>query len=178
MPLKGQMRRKAAPTMRNRGKTASSAIDSIDASILNVLQRNNRITTEKLAVQVGLSATACQRRIKKLRKDGVIEGDVSIVSAKAVGRRLAMMVLVSLERERTDIIDRFKQAIRATPEIMSGYYVTGDADFVLIITAADMEEFEQFTRRFFYKNQDIKGFKTMVIMDRVKTGFFIPISAN
>jgi Lrp/AsnC family leucine-responsive transcriptional regulator len=172
------MRRKAAPPARNRGKTALRSIDGIDASILNLLQRNNRVTTEKLALQVGLSPTACQRRIKKLRMAGIIEGDVSIISPKAVGRRLAMMVLVSLERERTDIIDRFKQAIRATPEIMSGYYVTGDADFVLIVTAADMEEFEQFTRRFFYKNQDIKGFKTMVIMDRVKTGFFIPIAAN
>lgn len=172
------MRRKPASLEKNRGKSASKSIDSIDAAILNQLQRNNRITTEALALQVGLSPTACQRRIKRLRKTGVIEGDVSIVSPKAVGRRLAMMVLVSLERERTDIIDRFKQAIRSTPEIMSGYYVTGEADFVLIITAADMEEFEQFTRRFFYKNQDIKGFKTMVIMDRVKTGFFVPIEVG
>ena len=172
------MRRKAASQVRNHGKAALKRIDGIDASILNQLQRNNRVTTEKLALQVGLSPTACQRRIKRLRKAGIIEGDVSIVAPKAVGRRLAMMVLVSLERERTDIIDRFKQAIRATPEIMSGYYVTGEADFVLIVTAADMEEFEQVTRRFFYKNQDIKGFKTMVIMDRVKTGFFIPITAN
>jgi Lrp/AsnC family leucine-responsive transcriptional regulator len=169
------MRRKTASQDNTRRKTALQRIDKIDAAILNQLQRNNRVTMDFLAQLVGLSPTACQRRVKKLRKNGVIEGDVAIVSPKAVGRQLAMMVLVSLERERADIIDQFKQSIRSTPEVMSGYYVTGEADFVLIITSADMEEFEQFTRRFFYKNQDIKGFKTLVIMDRVKTGFFVPV---
>lgn len=169
------MSRKTASLTSKRRKAASIRIDAIDAVILDHLQRNNRITTDALALEVGLSSTACQRRIKRLRTGGVIEGDVSVVSPKAVGRHLAMMVLVSLERERTDIIDRFKQAIRATSEVMSGYYVTGEADFVLVVTARNMEEYEQFTRRFFYENQDIKGFKTLVIMDRVKTGFFMPV---
>ena len=86
-----------------------------------------------------------------------------------------MLVLVSLERERADIVDKFKAAIRSTPEVMIGYYVTGDADFVLLITAKDMEDYERFTRRFFYENHDIKGFKTMVVMDRVKASFALPI---
>lgn len=127
---------------------------------------------------VGLSATAVQRRLKRLREDGTIEADVSIVKPKALGRPIAMMVLVSLERERLDIIDRFKQAIRQTPEVMNGYYVTGDADFILIVTSRSMEDYETFTRQFFYDNPDIKGFKTMVIMDRVKTGFSIPIDLD
>ena len=59
---------------------------------------------------------------------------------------------------------------------MTGYYVTGDSDFVLVVTARDMEDFEQFTRRFFYENPDIRGFKTMVVIDRVKAGFALPIS--
>ncbi|CDZ40791.1 Hypothetical protein NGAL_HAMBI1145_55650 [Neorhizobium galegae bv. officinalis] len=59
---------------------------------------------------------------------------------------------------------------------MIGYYVTGDADFILIITATDMEDYEQFTRRFFYENYDIRTFKTMVVMDRVKANFSVPIA--
>lgn len=98
----------------------------------------------------------------------MIEADVSIVAPKAVGRPMLMFVLVSLERERADIVDRFKAAIRSTPGIMSGLYVTGEADFVLLVSAKDMEDYEQFTQRFFYKNHDIKGFKTVVVMDRVK----------
>lgn len=150
-------------------------LDGIDFRILRALQANNRLTSEQLGSLAGLSPTACQRRIKRLREEKVIEGDVSIISPKAVGRSLTTLVQVSLERERADIIDRFKAAIRATPEIMMGFYVTGDADFVLVVSARDMEDFEQFTRRFFYENPDIKGFKTMVVIDRVKAGFALPI---
>ncbi|MCP1835590.1 Lrp/AsnC family leucine-responsive transcriptional regulator [Bradyrhizobium sp. USDA 4532] len=149
--------------------------DRIDARILEIVQRNNRLTTEVLGEQAGLSATACQRRLKRLRSEGIIEADVSIVSPKAVGRTIQMLVLVSLERERSDIIDRFKKVIRSSTEVVNGFYVTGDADFVLYITARTMEDYEQFTRRFFYENPDIKGFKTMVVMDRVKTSFAVPV---
>jgi len=89
-----------------------------------------------------------------------------------------MLVLVSLERERADIIDKFKKSIRNTPEVMTGYYVTGDSDFVLVITSKDMEDYERFTRRFFYENSDIKSFKTLVVMDRVKAGFELPIEVE
>ncbi|MBY2918653.1 Lrp/AsnC family transcriptional regulator [Rhizobium leguminosarum] len=150
-------------------------LDRADIALLNAVQRNNKLTSEELAERAHLSPTACQRRLKRLRAEGVIEADVSIVSPKAVGRHVTVVVLVSLERERADIIDRFKAAIKNTREVMIGYYVTGDADFLLVVTAKDMEDYEQFTRRFFYENNDIKGFKTMVVMDRVKAGFAFPI---
>ncbi|MBB4388489.1 Lrp/AsnC family leucine-responsive transcriptional regulator [Rhizobium leguminosarum] len=150
-------------------------LDRADFALLNAVQKNNKLTSEELAERAHLSPTACQRRLKRLRAEGVIEADVSIVSPKAVGRHVTVVVLVSLERERADIIDRFKAAIKNTREVMIGYYVTGDADFLLVVTAKDMEDYEQFTRRFFYENNDIKGFKTMVVMDRVKAGFSFPI---
>jgi len=153
-------------------------LDDIDVLLLNAVQCNNKLTTDQLGNLVGLSPTACQRRLKRLRKEGIIEGDVSIISPKAVGRPISMLVLVSLERERADIIDRFKKAIRSTSEIMIGLYVTGEADFALLVTARDMQDYEQFTRRFFYENPDIKGFKTMVVMDRVKASFVLPISSS
>lgn len=150
-------------------------LDKIDLAILQVVQRNSRLTSEELGEMVHLSPSACQRRLKRLRAEGVIEAEVAIVSPKALGRAMTMVVQVSLERERVDIIDRFKRSVRDTREIMTGFYVTGEADFVLIVTARDMEDFETFTRRFFYSNPDIKGFKTMVVMDRVKAGFEFPI---
>lgn len=153
-------------------------IDRIDARILTAMQKDNRLTSDQLSAIVNLSPTAVQRRLKRLRSTGVIEGDVSIVSPKAVGRPFSMLVSVTLERERAAIIDHFKKSIRAAPEIMSGYYVTGETDFLLIITAKSMEDYEEFTRRFFYDNPDVKGFKTHVIMDRVKSGFELPIEAT
>ncbi|MDQ1901136.1 Lrp/AsnC family transcriptional regulator [Paracoccus sp. WLY502] len=150
-------------------------LDSIDRRLLQAVQENNRLPTEQLGELVGLSATACQRRLKRLRAEGVIEADVAIIAPEALGRPVQVLVQVSLERERADIIDRFKAAIRKTPEIMTGYYVTGEADFILVVTARDMADYEQFTRRFFYENSNIKGFKTMVVIDRVKAGFTLPI---
>lgn len=153
-------------------------LDKIDAAILEKIQRNNRLTSDELGNMVNLSPSACQRRLKRLRSDGIVEADVAIISPKALGRGITMIVLVSLERERADIVDRFKNAVRSTREVMMGFYVTGDADFMLLITAKSMEDYEQFTRRFFYENADIKGFKTMVVMDRVKAGFEFPIDPD
>lgn len=153
-------------------------IDRIDARILTAVQTDSRLTSDRLSEIVNLSPTAVQRRLKQLRKRGVIEGDVSIISPKAVGRSVSMVVAVTLEREKAAIIDRFKQLIRKTPEIMSGYYIAGDADFILVITAKDMDDYEEFTRNFFYENPDIKKFKTYVVMDRVKSGFSVPIEVS
>ncbi|MQU71783.1 winged helix-turn-helix transcriptional regulator [Sinorhizobium meliloti] len=157
----------------NRGRT--NDYDQIDARIMELVQENNRLTSDVIGERVGLSATACQRRLKRLRSDGIIEADVSIVSAKAVGRPIQMLVLVTLERERIDIIDKFKKEIKSSAEIATGFYITGDADFLLYITARSMEDYEQYTRRFFYDNPNIKSVKTMVVVDRVKAGFSIPI---
>jgi Lrp/AsnC family transcriptional regulator, leucine-responsive regulatory protein len=153
-------------------------MDLIDAKILRAIQVDARITSDELSERVGLSATACQRRLKRLRETGVIESEVAIVSPKGVGRPLTMLVSVTLERERPDNIDRFKAALLRTPEVMQVYYVTGEVDFVLVVTARDMDGYEEFTRRFFSPKFDIKGFKTAVVMDRVKAGFTLPIEVN
>ena len=150
-------------------------IDAIDRKILRHVQRNALLTSAELSELVQLSPSSVQRRLHKLRRDKVIEADVSIVSPTAVERPLTMLVEVQLARERADIIDRFKRAVRDCPEVMSAYYVTGDADFVLIVSARDMTDYEAFTREFFYNNTDIKGFKTTVVMDRIKSSFLLPV---
>ncbi|NOJ41103.1 Lrp/AsnC family transcriptional regulator [Bradyrhizobium australiense] len=152
-------------------------LDRIDARLLDLVQRNNRLTSEELGAKVGLSASGVQRRLKRLRSQRVIEGDVSIVSPKAIGRNVSLLVLISFERDRTDIVDRFKQTIRKMPEVMSGFYVTGQTDFVLLVTANSMEEYEQFTRFLVDENPDIKRFESMVVLDRVKAGFTLPMDS-
>jgi len=151
-----------------------SLLDDLDRKILHEVQLNNQLTSAQVSERIGLSPTSTQRRLNRLRRDKVIEGDVAIVSSAAVGRPLTMMIDVTLERERADIIDKFKKSVRAEPAVMSAYYVTGETDFILIISARDMDEYEQFTRKFLYENPDIKGFKTTVVMDRIKASFYIP----
>lgn len=152
-------------------------LDSFDIRLLAVLQQNNQLTSAQLAERVGLSPAACLRRAKRLREEGIIIGDVSLVAPEAVGRRMTMIVLVEFERERIDLIDTFKSSMQRTLEVMQCWYVTGDADFVLLITAEDMADYEAFTNRFFFENPNIRRFRTMVVMNRVKFGMAVPIRA-
>jgi Lrp/AsnC family leucine-responsive transcriptional regulator len=88
------------------------------------------------------------------------------------------LVHVSLERDQADIIDSFKEAIRMAPEIMAAFFVMGEVDFVLLVTVRDTEDFEQFTRRFLYGKPYVSRFASTVVINRVKAGFVLPISAS
>ncbi|MBX3598416.1 MAG: Lrp/AsnC family transcriptional regulator, partial [Rhizobiaceae bacterium] len=123
----------------------------------------------------GLSPSACLRRLNRLRETNVIEAEIAVVSPAAVGHRLTMVVEVSLERERPDIISDFKKAMRRTPEVIQCYYVTGEVDFILIVAVHSMSDYEAFTNDFLFNNKNIKRFNTLVVMDRVKVGLAVPI---
>ncbi|MGH1543895.1 MAG: Lrp/AsnC family transcriptional regulator [Arenicella sp.] len=153
----------------------SKAIDDLDKQLLRLVQKDALISTEKLGTQVHLSATAAKRRLNKLRKNNVITKDVSIVDPKKLGFEMFTLVLVTLERDRRDIMHSFKTAIKENPRIIQGFYTTGEADFVLLVASKSLEEYELFTQEFFWENHNIKSFKTMVVMDNVKLGFELPI---
>ena len=153
-------------------------LDRVDARLLNLVQRNNRASSEELADAVNLSPTAVQRRLKRLRADGVIAADVAVVDPARVGRDLSMLVLVSMDRENAQIVDRIKRAIRAAPEVLNGWFVTGDADFVLNVSVRDMAEYEHFQREFLYAHGEVREVRTLVVIDRVKTGGALPVDEN
>jgi Lrp/AsnC family leucine-responsive transcriptional regulator len=153
-------------------------LDAFDAKLLNAVQADNRLSAESLADAVGLSPSACLRRLRRLRETGVIEADIAVVAPEAVGRQLMMVVEVTLERERPDLMDEFKRSMRRTPEVMLCLYVTGQTDFILIVTAKSMAHYEDFTRRFFFENANVQRFHTYVVMDRVKVGLAIPIETD
>ncbi len=150
-------------------------IDEFDVKLLNCLQGNNKMTSDALAETVGLSSTACQRRIKRLREGGVIVDDIAVLSPEVGGGRITLIVQVLLQRGRSDIIDTFKREVRTIPEVQQCYYVTGDYDFTLIVTAKDMADYETLTRRIFFDNPNIQRFHTSVVMENVKVGLRFPL---
>ncbi len=152
-----------------------SQMDEFDRKLLALVQSDNRQSADALAEAVGLSPSACMRRLRRLRESGVIESEVAVVAPHAVGWPLMMVVEVTLERERPDLMDDFKRSMRATPEVMLCLYVTGDTDFVLLVTAKSMRDYEDFTRRFFFDNPNVRRFRTSVVMDRVKMSLAVPI---
>lgn len=153
-------------------------LDAADRRILQHIQRNNRLTAAELGELVGLSPSACHRRLAALRAAKVIEAEIAIVDPRAVGRRITMIVTVTLEREHSDVITSFKQACHDKAEIMQCYYVTGQSDFVMVLTARSMEAYDAFVEDFLFANRNVRRFETMVVMDRVKVGFELPIDAE
>ncbi len=153
-------------------------LDNFDRKILREFQRDTRQTAAELATIVGLSASACHRRLAALRDAGVIQAEVAIIDPGSVGRGVTLIVAVTLEREHTDVIADFKRATRGSIDIMQCYYVTGTADFIMILTSKSMESYDAFVERFLFANRDVRRFETYVVMDRVKVGFDLPITLD
>ncbi|MFK4529229.1 Lrp/AsnC family leucine-responsive transcriptional regulator [Bradyrhizobium japonicum] len=143
-------------------------MDDLDRRILTALQKNNLLPLAKLAEVVGSSAASCMRRVNRLRSSGVIVADISLVDPKALGKSLTVVVTVELDRERLDLVDDFKRAMRAAAEVTQCYMVTGDADFILIVTVDDVEAFDFFVKTKLYTNRNVRKFRSMITLDRVK----------
>jgi Lrp/AsnC family transcriptional regulator, leucine-responsive regulatory protein len=151
-------------------------LDSIDLRLLEALQADSRMPNDQLAERAGISGPACYRRIRRLRDNRAIDREIALVKPQTMGWPLAMILLVTLERDRTDIIDRLIQKFSRVPEIVEAWLVTGDHDFVLRTVARDMEQFDEFTRRVLYSDENIRGFKTLVVMRSVKPISPIPMA--
>jgi len=149
------------------------SIDKADIAIINALQKNARIGIENLAELTSLSTASVQRRLKALRDNGVILREVAVIDPTKVGQLMSFVVLVELERERRDQIDEFVRRVAKEPQVQQSYYVTGDADFCLICTAQDMNDFEELTQRLFFEDANVRRFRTSVVMGRKKVGMEI-----
>lgn len=155
-----------------------AALDVFDIAILNLVQENNQLTSQEIAEKVALSASAVQRRLRRLREERVIVADVSVIAPAAVGNQVTLIVEVSLEREQLHHLEEFEKTVRRLPEIVQCYYVTGRADFVLILNMTSMEEYGEFTKRVFFANPNVKQFYTAVVMDQVKFGMRVALPAS
>jgi Lrp/AsnC family leucine-responsive transcriptional regulator len=142
-------------------------LDEFDRALLARLQVNNQTSARVLAEQVGLSESAVLRRLRSLRKTGVIVADVSIIHPAVLGTPLSIHVLVSLEREGTAVLDAFEEKLRGREEVQGAWYVTGEADFVLLLRVSSMEAYERFTREVFQDDPNVRAFRTIITLREV-----------
>ena len=136
-------------------------LDRLDRGILNILQEDAGTPLREIAERVHTSLATCQRRIERLRADGVLVRAVALVDRVLAGRPLTVFVSVELEKQNTGILAQFEQRMRAQPEVMSCYEVAGEFDFHLIVTVASMEEYSAFTRREFTGHHNVINVKSL-----------------
>lgn len=120
-----------------------TAIDAIDRNILRLLRIDARQSNARLAEQVGLSPSACLRRIRLLEKAGVIRGYTALVDVANNEATIAVIINITLERQTEDHLDRFEAAVRRYPEIRECYLMTGGSDYLLRVEVANAGEFER-----------------------------------
>jgi Lrp/AsnC family transcriptional regulator, leucine-responsive regulatory protein len=150
--------------------------DNITRKLLAVVQKNNNLTSEAIGRMVGISASSVQRRLQKLREQGVIESEVAVLSPELLGQRLMVIVDIEMERENPTVLGELKKTMLRREEVMQCYYVTGRAaDFVVILTLPDMPAYEKFCEEVIFSNKNIRKFFTSVVISRVKVGLSVPI---
>lgn len=145
-------------------------IDRKDQRILDIVQRNNLTPHREIADSVGLSTPAVTRRLGRLRKDGYIKNDVSILDQGLLNRPLTIIAQVVADSEKLEQRDAMRNAFIRCPQIQQCHYVTGEADFILIFNVGDMAEYEALTRQLFFASGNVKRFTTFVSMETVKSG--------
>lgn len=122
------------------------ALDEADRRILTQLRLNARIPNNALAMAVGLSPSACLRRVRLLEQSGVIRGYTTILSGNAPDEGTIAIVQIELDRQTEEYLGRFEAALRRHPEIQEWYLMTGDGDYVLRVQIAGISDYGQFHR--------------------------------
>ncbi|WP_299199376.1 Lrp/AsnC family transcriptional regulator [uncultured Amphritea sp.] len=153
----------------------TSGLDRTDRHILNILQRDSRISNQDLAEKIGLSPPACLRRVRRLREEGIIMAEVALINPRLVGRYINIIVEVEMVRDQLDIYDAFKRKMDAAPEVTQCYQVTGEVDFLLMLMVEDMESYETFTRKYLSTDANLSKFRTLISLRRDKFSTAIPL---
>lgn len=152
-----------------------SKLEIIDRTILQLLQTDAKMRLDDIAAECGASVATVQRRIKSLKTTGVIRSEIVVISPTDVDYAMTFLILVELERERNDHLDAFKRKAKEETMIQQCYYITGEADFALIVLSRDMEDYKNLIERMFLSDSNVKRFRTSVVLDRTKIGMHVPI---
>ncbi len=156
----------------------SEPLDSFDRKILTIMQEDCQMKAELIAEKVGLSTSAVQRRIKRLRQDKIITAEIAVVDRKATGKLMTFLVGLEIERENYVALARFRAWADKQTEIQQAYYVTGLVDVILIIVAEDVEAFDAVSARIMAHNPQVRRMNTNVVLNILKLGLAVPVETT
>ncbi len=151
------------------------ALDEIDQRILAELQKNARLSNVELAERAGLSPSPCLRRVRSLENEGVIKGYAALVDQDAVGLPVSVFIMVSLERQIEHALEVFEEKVRALPEVMECYLMTGDSDYLLRVVTRDLQAYEQFLMRHLTKFPGVTSIKSSFALKQVVYRTELPV---
>ena len=158
-----------------------SPLDRLDRAILAHLQTDGRAAHDAIGAEIGLSASAVLRRIRKLEEAGVIDRYVALLKPEALGLGLMAYVHVRLEKRaehaKRNPMDEFRASVQAWPEVVECVALTGEMDFLLRLVLQDMSAYSRFMMDTLLRHPSVQDCKTSFVMDRVKATTALPIQA-
>jgi DNA-binding Lrp family transcriptional regulator len=145
-------------------------LDDVDRRILNALHDDARIPNSVLADVVGIAASTCHGRLRRLQDIGVIRGFYTDVDPAAIGRPLQAMISVSLQSHARGRIRHFIHEIRKLPQVIDVYFLAGADDFILHVAARDTEDLRSFVVENLNADPDVAGTQTSLIFEHLRGG--------
>ncbi|WP_348639517.1 Lrp/AsnC family transcriptional regulator [Mesorhizobium sp. M1D.F.Ca.ET.043.01.1.1] len=155
-------------------KSKMKQIDAKDRQIIRELQRDGRLTNQDLAERVSLSPSPCLRRVRLLEEAGVIVGYSADVDTRACGFQITAFIRIALQRHERDAVERFEKRIQDADEILDCFLLTGEADYLLRVVVADLDEYEHFVRNRLHGIPGIGSITTSLVYGTVKSSRVLP----
>jgi len=153
----------------------SVSLDHTDRKILDLLQTEPGINASAIGERIGLSQSACWRRIQRLREEGVFEDHPVILNREKVGLTTMVFAHVKLTSHGRSNLSTFADAVKNYPEVMECYVLLGNVDFLLRIVAEDIKAYEQF---FFEKLSQLPGIQEVtsnIVLSDIKHSTALPV---
>lgn len=154
------------------------ALDRLDRRILAELQGNGRLSYVELAERVGLSATPCIERVKRLEKEGYIEGYYARLNPALMGFSMLVFVEISLSYQSRDAFAQFNKAVESLPFMLECHLVSGDADYLIKARINDMSEYRALLGDMLLNLPGVKNSKSYIVMEEVKETFKLPVETD
>jgi DNA-binding Lrp family transcriptional regulator len=146
----------------------SRSLDRFDAKILTILQKDSRISWSRLAEEINLSASACQRRVEALVEQGIIENFTINLNEKALGNRVKAFVAVNVDRQNTKLAQDFRRKVREHPQVQACHMISGTIDFILEVVARDLDAFGNFIDGELLAMPAVKDASSSIVLKLVK----------
>lgn len=146
------------------------SLDSLDRKILALYQHDTRLAGERIGEEVGLSAAAVQRRLKRMRETGVIVAETATLDCRALGLDVTAIVQVDLVDESARASRAFRDRMCTRSEVQQCYGVTGEADYVLVVIVPDLAGYDAFCEACLLHDPNVRSFTTQIVLDAAKRG--------
>jgi DNA-binding Lrp family transcriptional regulator len=158
----------------------SIELDAIDVLLLNQLQRDASLSNQDLAARVHTSPPTCLRRVKRLHEAGLIERQIAILDpqrvAQAVGHGLTAIMEITLDRQDAEALLAFETRVATDDAVQQCYQVSPGPDFVLVVHARHMPDYQALTKRLFTSDANVRNVKAFFSVKRSKFGAELPLS--